>query len=316
MGALERWSTHQVAAPARFDAWCEKLRALHLDWDVATTADAACEASIRYRREGDVQVADFSGAGFTGSRDPNRDTADVIGIQLTLGGRQSCDYGDRKAIALGSEDLFLWGSGLGRAFDSIDGHHEFTVIVPRNRVPRSVESWLHESQALTTTSGTGLLSMAADQMRGIAREMENLSSQSLIVSVDVLLDTLDAAVAPLQGVGDVERSALLEQVQDFIMERLGDSGLTVNHIAAAHAVSVRTLHTTFAATGTSVGRWVRIQRLEQCRRELTRAPVGTTVTDVAFRWGFVDAAHFSRAFKQEFGMTPSSVLARPELHRV
>jgi len=31
------------------------------------------------------------------------------------------------------------------------------------------------------------------------------------------------------------------------------------------------------------------------------------VTEIAFRWGFKDSAHFSRAFKREFGISPSEV---------
>ena len=31
------------------------------------------------------------------------------------------------------------------------------------------------------------------------------------------------------------------------------------------------------------------------------------MTEIAFRWGFRDAAHFSRVFKREFEVTPSEV---------
>ncbi|MFC8434217.1 AraC family transcriptional regulator [Streptomyces sp. NPDC057253] len=31
---------------------------------------------------------------------------------------------------------------------------------------------------------------------------------------------------------------------------------------------------------------------------------------MAFRWDFNDMAHFSRVFKQAYGVTPSSVVAR------
>ena len=41
-----------------------------------------------------------------------------------------------------------------------------------------------------------------------------------------------------------------------------------------------------------MARWVREQRLERCRRELEGASESTTVTDIAFRWGFNDASHF------------------------
>ncbi|MEV4130220.1 helix-turn-helix domain-containing protein [Nocardia sp. NPDC049707] len=57
-----------------------------------------------------------------------------------------------------------------------------------------------------------------------------------------------------------------------------------------------------------MSRRIRDRRLNACHRELTRARPTDTVTDVAFRWAFTDAGHFSRAFKQSFGVTPSSVL--------
>ncbi len=310
MGNVEFWSTDQVPEAVRSEAWSEKLRALHLDWTLSTSRNEPCTAEIRYRRFGDTQIADFRGSGFSGIRDPEHDTADVVGIQLTLSGRQPCGYAEDE-LTLSSEDLFVWGSGFGRAFDSIDGHHEITVIVPRARTPRPLDSWLPSSRALTTRAGAGLLSIAADQMRGIARELGNLSDQALAVSVDSLLDTLGAAVAPAQETSDRERSTMRAQIQRYIVDRLDDPRLSARSIAAAHFISVRTLHLLFAGSGTSVGRWTREQRLERCRRELSRATGSTTVTDVAFRWGFADAAHFSRAFKQAFGVTPSSVLPRP-----
>ena len=31
---------------------------------------------------------------------------------------------------------------------------------------------------------------------------------------------------------------------------------------------------------------------------------GSTITDIAYHWGFSDAARFSRAFRDQFGVTP------------
>jgi AraC-like DNA-binding protein len=70
---------------------------------------------------------------------------------------------------------------------------------------------------------------------------------------------------------------------------------------------VRSLHLLFADTGTTVSRWIRDRRLKICYRELSRAGHKDTVTNVAFRWGFNDSAHFSRTFKEAFGVTPSSI---------
>ena len=71
-------------------------------------------------------------------------------------------------------------------------------------------------------------------------------------------------------------------------------------------MSVRALHALFEDADTSVAGLVRAERLARCLEDLQR-PNGGSVTDIAFRWGFCDAAHFSRVFKREFGATPTEV---------
>ena len=77
-------------------------------------------------------------------------------------------------------------------------------------------------------------------------------------------------------------------------------------IARAFSISVRALHALFEDTDASVAALVRNERLARCLEDLRRRN-GGSVTDIAFRWGFCDAAHFSRVFKREFGETPSDV---------
>jgi AraC-like DNA-binding protein len=93
-------------------------------------------------------------------------------------------------------------------------------------------------------------------------------------------------------------------------------------------MSLRVLHVLFEDTGESVAGLIRRERLARCWCDLER-PSGGAVTEIAFRWGFKDSAHFSRAFKREFGISPTEVRrsagtgrldarlgpARPEVHR-
>jgi AraC-like DNA-binding protein len=64
---------------------------------------------------------------------------------------------------------------------------------------------------------------------------------------------------------------------------------------------------------------VRRERLARCYEDLELSS-GGSVTEIAFRWGFRDAAHFSRVFKREFEVTPSEVrhaaLERPPAARI
>ena len=63
----------------------------------------------------------------------------------------------------------------------------------------------------------------------------------------------------------------------------------------------------FHAADTTVSGWIRSRRLEHCRRDL-RDPIllPRSVGVIAARWGFIDAAHFSRIFRTAFGEPPSS----------
>ncbi|MFF2200819.1 helix-turn-helix domain-containing protein [Streptomyces sp. NPDC058145] len=101
-------------------------------------------------------------------------------------------------------------------------------------------------------------------------------------------------------------SALLPRVQAYIVRHLSDGGLTPDRVAAAHCISTRYLHRLFQRQGLTVASWIKGQRLERCRRDLrdpglSRLPVHV----IGARWGFAQAADFSRAFRAAYGTTPT-----------
>ncbi|MET9930603.1 MULTISPECIES: helix-turn-helix domain-containing protein [unclassified Streptomyces] len=101
------------------------------------------------------------------------------------------------------------------------------------------------------------------------------------------------------------RNRLMMRVLDHINRNLGDPDLSPERIAREHRISVRYLHRLFEGEGTTVGRLVRQRRLEECGRELARrGGAAPTVAAVAQRWGFVSPAHFSRAFRAAYGVSP------------
>ena len=99
---------------------------------------------------------------------------------------------------------------------------------------------------------------------------------------------------------------LATSVREYIEANLADPQLSPASIATAHFISTRHLHNIFHESGSTVASWIRSQRLERIRRDL-RDPLlnGTSVGAVAARWGFLDAAHFSRTFRDAYGESPS-----------
>ncbi|GAB2938707.1 helix-turn-helix domain-containing protein [Streptomyces sp. NPDC059173] len=95
------------------------------------------------------------------------------------------------------------------------------------------------------------------------------------------------------------------RITQYVREHLADPSLSAARIAEAHGISTRHLYAVLARSGISLGDWIRSRRLAECRRELAE-PNGRrrTVAGIGRRWGFVDASHFSRVFRQEYGMSP------------
>lgn len=102
------------------------------------------------------------------------------------------------------------------------------------------------------------------------------------------------------------QALLAVSAREYIDANLSDPRLSPAGIAAAHFISTRHLHNVFHESGTTVAGYIRTQRLDGARRDLrdplhAALPVGA----VAARWGFLDAAHFSRTFRDAFGVSPS-----------
>lgn len=96
------------------------------------------------------------------------------------------------------------------------------------------------------------------------------------------------------------------EIELYIDRRLQDPGLSLESIASSHHVSVRTVQRLFAGTGKGVTGLVRSRRLQATRRDLADPrSAHLTIADVAARWCIHDAQWLAKAFKAEFGMSPS-----------
>ncbi|WEX85805.1 AraC family transcriptional regulator [Sinorhizobium garamanticum] len=81
-------------------------------------------------------------------------------------------------------------------------------------------------------------------------------------------------------------------------------------LAALSGVSLRALQQGFRRfVGVSVGAYQRQVRLERARADLLREP-GTSVEEIALRWGFTNAGRFSRYFKAAYGIFPTELIRR------
>jgi AraC-like DNA-binding protein len=126
-------------------------------------------------------------------------------------------------------------------------------------------------------------------------------------AVELTLDMLSAALTKnKESLDRNPRISLFERVRAFIEKRLDGPELSPSTIARAHSILVRCLHLLFSERGVTIGGWVRWRRLARCRVALNDVRKDRTLTEIAMKWGFSDAAQFSRWFKAAFGISPNA----------
>ena len=163
--------------------------------------------------------------------------------------------------------------------------------------------------AVRMAGSTGLSGIVGQFIRQLSENLEVLSGPSgsrLATNALDLVSTLLHAEMDIAPDRMKPQALLAVSVREYIEANLSDPQLSPASIAAAHFISTRHLHNVFHESGTTVASWIRSQRLDGARREL-RDPLhaGKPVGAVAARWGFLDAAHFSRTFRDAFGVSPS-----------
>jgi len=107
------------------------------------------------------------------------------------------------------------------------------------------------------------------------------------------------------------RKMLCERVKRFVHRNLRNSTLSIDDIARTFNCTKRYLHKAFSNEERSLNQFIWDLRLERCSQDLVSPDLaGSSITDIAFSWGFRSAPHFSRAFRRRFGVSPSAYRAR------
>ncbi|HEU4423150.1 MAG TPA: helix-turn-helix domain-containing protein [Pilimelia sp.] len=292
-------------------------------FDLRVGEDQECRAEIHSIDLGMVRIVYGSGGRLDGEviRTPSlirRSDPELSKIDLQLRGRAVVEQDDRQAD-LGRRGAFSFVD-LSRPCQLIGGlAGVVAVMFPRSLLPlryrdtRELAGVAFDPQEANSALVGALISQVT------SRPAEYASPAGVRIGAaifDLITAALSVRLDRVEVVPpDTQLRLLTWRVKSFIEERLGDPLLSPGQIAAAHHISLRYLYKIFEAQQTTVGSWIRSRRLDHCRRDLTDpALLARPVSAVGARWGFVDATHFARAFRTEYGATPSEyrrMWARP-----
>lgn len=122
---------------------------------------------------------------------------------------------------------------------------------------------------------------------------------------DLLAASLNEAVLGTPSPSGEGRSVTLLRVKAYVEDHLHDPALDPARVARALGLSTRYIAQLFQSEQTSLMRHVWQRRLEACARRIAGlSGAHRSLTDIAFEAGFNDLSHFSRRFKERYGMSP------------
>lgn len=309
-----------LQANERFDAW---TGAVSESFVPLTAVVKGSEGIDRFQGRlvsqslGRAEISTVGGTTVSVTRSPrsiSKSDPGFIKLGLQLRGYSVISQDDRDA-ALTPGDFAFYDTTRPYALDFDEAFEMFVVMFPIEllRFDRMVLSRLTASRF---SGRRGLGAVTSSLLAEMSRQLDSGPLSGGIPLSDAVFDLLSATLADRLGPDAAtdegsRRRVLMLQVDNYIASHLGDPALTVTRVAEHHHVSLRYLQKLFEERSETVSGWIRHRRLDEARRDLTNPTLlGTPVAAIGARWGFLDAANFSRAFRSEFGITPSEFRAQ------
>ncbi|SCL47742.1 transcriptional regulator, AraC family [Micromonospora citrea] len=316
---VEVMDTTGVPPADRFPLWVDM--AARVAAPIALTSDHAhdFQGCARMVRLGGIELTRFRYQSLAGRRTPRmirQGDPEVYQLALTLAGASAISARRREsAIPVGHFTLIDWSRphDLTHAGEQ-EGNRpaaSVTAVIPRTLLPLDTDR-VDRLTAGTISGLEGPGALLAQHLHHITRYPEQFPAAHGPKLAEITLSLVSMTLATWLDAedrlpGEVRRQALLSQVRAFVERHLADPELGPQAVADAHHVSLRTLHRLFAAEEETVAGLIRRRRLDRCRRDLGDPLLRHhPVARVARRWGFTDAAHFSRAFRAAYGTGPQA----------
>lgn len=275
---------------------------------VGITTNEPFQARLRVLRIERIDLIEMAGEPMELSADATTRRTTITALAV-LRGSVVLKQDDREC-AVSAGELILYASDEATELAVSTAAHVAAVSVPAseflNLFPRGREALF---QAIPAAQGAPALFV--DQLNALMRCAGPLSagSASAVASSMVFLLGSVACFAVADTPSAAHRTReRIQRVLKFARSRLRDPDLDVETIARAVHLSPRQVHRLFSAEPMSLMHWVVKQRLHNCYRELEQPGLQSrSISEIAYDWGFNDQAHFSRAFRKEFGRSPSEV---------
>lgn len=231
--------------------------------------------------------------------------SDLLGISLIHKGSKSFLVEDKEFVVKAGH-AFIWDHHLRGNFPTTDPVQIYTMIFPKyileSRVP-DINTIIN----IPFDMSHGVAAITAAYMVSMIENSTSIEEHHETKLLDMFLELISLSFSPLHFTSTSKhRRDLLHSIKTYINQNIKNPALNPSMLAEQFSISTRYIHDLFKDEGISISKYITETRLEMCRRDLAHThSIKKKVIDIAFKWGFNDAAHFSKLFKKKYGIAPS-----------
>ena len=302
-------TTESVDASQRFAYWADLICDAFVQLECDGPATQAFHGSIRAHSLAGIELSVVQASAQRVIRSPRqiaRSSEDFFLVSLQTRGVGTVRQDGREA-RLAPGDFALYDSTRPYELVFDDAFEQLVLMLPGERLRAAVRG-TEQLTASAVSGRRGAGHLLIGMVRSLRRDIDSMEPDAAAAVADGLTSVLAAGLRTLPAAHCPPPGRLaayhLQRVKAHVQARLADPTLSVATLAAELGLSPGHLHRLFGSEPLSLAEHIWAQRLQACRDDLADARMDRrSIADIAFGWGFNDAAHFSRAFRKRYGMS-------------
>ena len=169
-----------------------------------------------------------------------------------------------------------------------------------------------ETRVMSFGASAGVPRIAGGFLRLLSSEWPYLSGGEKTDMIQTAAQLVQLAISEQQAMCRMTRQETLrERVKAHVARNLRDHKLTIEQIAGVLGCTKRNLHKVFRDDAHTLSAYIWDLRLQRCAADFSDpSRAHESITQIAFAWGFNNAAHFSRLFRRRYGVSASQFRVR------
>lgn len=260
---------------------------------------SAVTGSFVGKNVGQIKLSKVRASGHFGYRTEAlaRDQPDALVVGLVTHGEVTVQQHDR-SLQLKPGQVALYSASEEFRVGSLRNFGLFLALIPMSAIAV-------DPQRVSQSTARPLSRELNARIREALRDAAGTTRESHPPELLSILSRLPALGASHRRAELSGRNISGEAIE-YIDEHFSAEELTAKTIAHALGISVRSLYSHFQLEGLTVAQYLQLRRLKFACQLITEGET-ETISEAAAASGFQNLSHFSRCFKQEFGVSPSAL---------